>query len=37
MEETKASLLEGLKLFMEENSEIPDVLKGDYEIVFAFA
>ncbi|OAV75153.1 hypothetical protein Barb7_01252 [Bacteroidales bacterium Barb7] len=36
VEETKASLLEGLRLFVEENSEIPDVLKGDYEIEFAF-
>lgn len=36
VEETKESLLEGLRLYIEENEEIPEVLKGNYNIVFVF-
>lgn len=36
VEETKASLLEGMLLYMEENEDLPNVLKGEYEIVYTF-
>lgn len=36
VEETKENLLEGLKLYKEENEELPEQLKGEYEVVFTF-
>lgn len=36
VEETKESLQEGLKLYKEENIELPDQIKGEYEIEFTF-
>ncbi|MDH6358424.1 type II toxin-antitoxin system HicB family antitoxin [Parabacteroides sp. PF5-9] len=36
IEETKQNLLEGLNLYIEENENIPAVLKADYEIDFTF-
>lgn len=37
VEEAKESLKEGLRLLLEEDPDnIPDILKGDYEIIFTF-
>lgn len=36
VEETKESLLESLRLYKEENKELPDMLKGEYEIEYTF-
>lgn len=36
VEEAKVNLLEGLKLYIEENEEIPDVLKSEYGVDFTF-
>lgn len=36
VEETKENLLEGLKLYKGENENLPDPLKGEYEVVFTF-
>lgn len=36
VDETKASLLEGIQLYKEENVEIPECLQGEYEIEFTF-
>lgn len=36
VEDTKENLLEGLKLYKEENEELPEQLKGEYEIEFTF-
>ncbi|MDR2970269.1 MAG: hypothetical protein LBV32_11805 [Tannerellaceae bacterium] len=36
LEDTKRNLLEGLRLYMEECGELPDILKGNYEIKYSF-
>ena len=36
VEETKENLLEGLELYKEVNEELPELLKGEYEMELTF-